>query len=504
MCRRPHKLRALCRSAILLPTAAVLAQLAPTTPTALETSRQTMLQKAFADSQQLTEQYATALAAREAALSAAGHYEEAARFQKRREELTALYSDVPRASTSALPLPLASARLAGSAQVASETLSTLRSSGSGAEWPQFRLTPGSYHLEMEASMLPAPATFSTRFRPQDMAELEFSEVTSLAGTATPTRFPVVIRQSTDETTFTTIRVGPMTFTHATPTLRLVTTASYPANVIRIRNLRLIPQVAANLPAAPAQATAAAVDSTQALEEARLSLITDLAAAQRPVIDAYLASLAKLAATDPTLKSQTDSETQRLEKFIQRGFKSTRFSPPTAIALIARGLDGFEDWSGAQIVADAVTAGDRFTVLHENQKWPIRLLWLSCPPPEPDAAGLKTAASQFGIEEDDALTVGRAAREFTTAYLRDKPLRLLVRPVRDKDGTAAALLFLSDVGLYQNVLIEQGFATLQAPPKALKLGTAEKSLLDALSHRQTVAQKRQPPVGAWALKVEATK
>ena len=491
MKRLPSCLRSLC--AVLIALAPVLSH----AQTAMDAARQQFLKQVLIDSQLPTEQYIAALAARETTLAAAGDYAEAARFKARREQLSTIYTG---SGGAAIQLPLRNARAGGSAQISADTLGSLRSSGSGAEWAQFRLTPGRYYFEAEVNMLPMPA-LSTRLPPADTVELEFAEVTGLSTTGSPNRFPISIRQSADETGFTTVRVGPLTFTHGTPTLRLTSTASYPANTIRVRSPRLVPVV----DSAPAVAAVPAVpiDVDRALADARSMLIRDLAEVQVPVIDAYVSALSTLATSKPALRQETDSEIARLKKFTDLGFQKTRFSPPTAITLVFRGLDGFEDIESAQLTGTP-RAGDRFSVEHDGKPTAVRLLWIACPPAEAGKPGLKSSAKHFSIDEEDALAVGRTAREFTAAYLKDKPLRLLVRATPDADGTRAALVFLPEVGFYQDVLIDHGYAACVPPPATVKLGPGEKSLLTALQAHESTTRKRKPPVGAWALHSEDKK
>ena len=97
----------------------------------------------------------------------------------------------------------------------------------------------------------------------------------------------------------------------------------------------------------------------------------------------------------------------------------------------------------------------------------------------------------------------AARNFTASYLREKPLRLLIRPDRDQDGTVAALLFLPDVGLYQNVLVDHGLAAVVPPRRDAMRNATEKALIATLQARENQARNRQPPMGAWELSNEAT-
>lgn len=465
-------------------------------PAALTALRASFLRQVMTDSQLLTEQYERALAKVEADIAAAGDYEEAQAIRQRREQLRALYTGT--ASSLATPLLLAQARLTGSTQASGETLSGWRSNNSGAEWQNFRLMPGSYHLEFEACMSDAPVAgsiyASSKFQPQQTATFEFNEVT-LLGNATENRRSFEITRSEDEITFTTMRVGPLHFTRNPLTLRFATTAGHPANIIRIRNLRLVPVTEAATAAPPPPPTA----TTAAMQQATTVYKTALDSVKKTATDAYLTDLKQLAATKPALQHQIEAETRRLERL-----RSQTNGPAGIRAFTATtsGLDGFEDLSDAQLAAGEPISGDHFSVVHDGRTLAVRLLWVGCAPVNETDPGVKMFARHFDIEEEDAVAVGRAAREFTAGYLRDKPLRLLVRPDRDKDGTHAALLFLPNVGLYQNVLVDQGLAAVMPPQRDTRRNATERALITTLSARESAAKARSPPAGAWALSTSA--
>jgi endonuclease YncB( thermonuclease family) len=388
----------------------------------------------------------------------------------------------------------------GSAQASGETIGGWRSNGSGAEWQNFRLVPGRYHLEFEANMSDAPVAgsiyASSKFQPQQSAASEFNEVT-LLGNASENRRTFEIARSTDETTFTTTRVGPLTFARSPVTLRFTSTAGYPANIIRLRNFRLAPITEEAAASVPAPTPTANVSAT--LQQATAQLRGSLESVRKTATNTYLADLQKLAAGKPALKDQAEAESRRIRRL------SDQKSGPTgvrAIATAAGGLNGFEDISDARLADAEPVSGDRFKVVHEGRELSIRLLWVKCAPVEEKDPGVKRFAKHFNIAEEDALDIGRDAREFTAGYLRDKPLRLLIRPDRDKDGTLAALLFLPEVGLYQNVLVDHGFAAVVPPPRETRRNTTEQALIATLSSRENAAKNRQPPPGAWALATES--
>ena len=472
-------------------------QTPPLEPVALTNSRAAFLRQVVSDSQLLTEQYERALTKAESEIANSGDYEEARAIRLRREQLKALYSGT--ASSLATPLPLAQSRLIGSAQSSGESLTGWRSHGSGAEWLNFRLIPGRYYFEIEANMSDAPVAgsiyASSKFQPQQTASFEFNEVT-LLGDASENRRSFEISRSTDETTFTTVRVGPLNFTRNPITLRFACAAGYPANIIRIRNMRLVPVTEENV---QTPAAAPISNATTALQQATTALKTSLESARKSAEELYLDELHNLAVTKPELKEQVEAETRRLKRL------GDSKNGPTGIRAITSGtgnLNGFEDINEARLADEEPASGERFTVLHEGRKISIRLLWIDCAPTTENDPGVKRFAKHFSIEDEEALSIGRTARDFTAAYLSGKPLRLLVRPDRDKDGTFAALLFLPEVGMYQNVLVDQGLTAVIPPPNDDRRNATEKALITSLQDREIAAKSRSKPLGAWALTPDA--
>lgn len=460
-------------------------------PPALTSTRAAFLRQVMTDSQLLTGQYERALVKAEEEVAATGDYEEARAIRQRHDQLKALYAGT--VSSLATPLPLALARLTGSAQSSGETLSGWRSKGSGAEWLNFPLPPGAYHLEFEVNMSDAPVAgsiyASSKLQPQQGAMFEFNEVT-LLGNAPENSRSFEVRRSTDETTFAAMRVGPLQFTRSPVTLRFSASAGYPANIIRVRNLRLAPATAETPATAPAAAPGGA---TLTMQQAAASLKSSLAAARANATSAYLTALRALASSKPALKGQTDAETRRLQKLdaAVKGGASLR-----ALIASSGGLNGFESITDARLADEPPLSGERFKILHEGHILPVRLLWIDCAPADEKDAGLRPFAKHFGIDDEDAAAMGRIARDFTAGYLSGRPLRLLVRPDRDKDGTLAALLFLPDAGLYQNVLVDHGFAAAAPPSPDSRRNAAEKAFINALVAREDAA--RRNAAGAWAL------
>jgi hypothetical protein len=362
------------------------------------------------------------------------------------------------------------------------------------EWSLFRLTPGKYRLEFEANLTDAPLAFaSAKLQPQEKAVLEFGEVTGLAS-ASNNRVSVEIARSADETTFAKVQSTEMTFTRTPLTLRLVAASGYPANILRLRGLKLVPvtEAIAAVPSEP-------LDAKAALEALCTTLTSELAAAQKAVVEAYRAELEQIASKS---QNEVKAELKRLERLAQKKDEKPRFSPPRSLADATGNLDGYDEVIEATLADGEPETGDRFTMLHEGRERKVRLLWVVCAPVKSDDQSLSSVATKFRIDTEDALAVGRAAQEFTAGYLRGKKLRLVAKPPREGTDYLEALVFLPEVGLYQNVLLDQGLAALHVPTNK-KATMGENALLKSLFDREQAAKTRVPPSGAWALSHEHT-
>ena len=464
-----------------------------TDPAPLAAARAGYLRELLSVSQKLTGQYEAALARTEAELAAAGGYEEALLIKRRRDELKALYpaNEAEVALSLAVPLPVQQARLSGSVEARTDMLTNWRTNGSAAEWSGVRLTPGRYYLELEASLnqvaAPPDALLPDRVRPQDRAVFEFHELSLLPGAA-ESRRSFEISLSPDESSFASVQIGPIQFTRSPVTVRLAATTGYPGNQIRLRALRLIPAVE-ETPTIVTQST----PEGPTLDSLKKSLAENLTAVQKPLADAYLARLRELAASDATLKEAAEAEQRRVLRLL-----SNTSGAALRLSSASSPLNAFDDLDDVRYVPGDTDEGDRFEVEHEGKRMRVQLLWVQCAPNDPasDPARAKDFREHFRLDDTSVATLGHLAQEFTTGYLEGKPLRLLVRPGRNKDGSVSALVFLPEIGLYQNILVDQGLAAV-VPPKERR-GVSETGLLDTLIEREQAARRRKPAPGAWAL------
>ncbi|GEP42266.1 hypothetical protein BGE01nite_15570 [Brevifollis gellanilyticus] len=453
--------------------------------------RADFLKLILSDSQMLTDQYERALAKLESDLAADADYEQAQLVQRRREELRAIYPGGTTLTSPAIPLAPERARLVGTAEARGDTLTNWRTATSQAEWAAVHVTPGSYYLELEASMSALPST-AGRMVPQEKATFAFYEVSLLPG-AQENRRSFDIMPGKDET-YAPLRIGPLNFSRDAVTLRLAPAMGYPANAISLRQFRLVPAVV------DVVQTAASLPEGDALAATRELLQRELVKVQKPVLTAYKESLKTLPSTTPEMKEAVEAETKRLTQL--ENYAST---PSIILERMIRqlgGVAGFEDIDGARYLSTVTSTGDRFTVEHDGRQIAIRLMWVSCAPPDEKSMARKNFADHFDIEMDNVGRLSRTAREFTLGYLDGKSLRLLLRPMKDKDGFQPALVFLPEVGLYQNVLVDQGLAAVEPFPKNARAGLMERGLYTTVLEHEAGAKRLKN--GAWALSEEDKK
>ena len=481
---------------LLMSAGSVFSQTADPAPLAV--ARAGFLRQIMTDSQTLTEQYERALAKLEQELAETSDYEEARLVQQRRMELKTLYpaNDSALAQTLAFPLIPAQARFFGSAENRGDLITGWRTGGSGAEWSNLRISPGKYYLELEANLVELPSLPGTlvpgRSQPQESAVFDFFEVSLLAG-ASENRRSFEVKLSHDDTTFSSMQVGPVNFTRSPVTLRMSSDSGYPGNLLRLRNLRLVPA------SVEAPTISSPPPTGPTLDDLKKSLNESLTAAQKPIVDGYLDAIRNLSATNPVLKNAADAETKRLLKLMENSRGQT--AGPLRLLGNNGGLNGFEDLDGARFVTDPANRGDRFMIEHEGRRLSIRLLWVLCAPLDTnDEIARRTFAKHFDMGDGDVTPLGRAAQEFTAGYLEGKALRVLVRPDKDNDGTANALVFLPEIGLFQNVLVDQALAAVITPKD--RRGMMENGLFDSLLDRERAAKRQKPAPGAWGLSESA--
>lgn len=475
-------------------------------PEALIEARTLFFESVLGESKLLTEQFARALGKSETEAAAAANYNEALRIQTRRKELAALYEGGTSSlvESESITLNPEAARLGNGTEFRLDHITGWRSVGSFAEWSGVAIPAGDYYLNFEAVMVPAPRIGSgldsrgSVPEPVDEAAFEFFEVSLLQG-ATDNRRGFDVKPTADGATYASYRIGPIAYSRSPVTLRLAAVNAYPLNIIRFRNLRLVP-VEAGVEVAEGDRDRSG--EGWGLDEGRAELKEALEKAFRESVDEYVSELRSWSAGDKARKSLVTAEVSFLKAQMEDFKKGGALMPPV-LGLLG-GFGGFQDIAQAMLVPGATEAGDRMEFSAEDGRHTVRLFGVRCMPVgSPDAATVKFFTSRFGISEDVAESLGPVAQEFTSGYLEGRIVRLLVqqRSLESDAEPPLALVFLPDIGLFQNILVDQGLAAVKEDEASRFKGSMPKAVIGGLKAREAAARERADPPGAWALRLE---
>jgi hypothetical protein len=333
--------------------------------------------------------------------------------------------------------------------------------------------------------------------PAETALFEIYEVSLLAGAADNRRSFELSLTKGSPLEFKPQRIGPMRFARSPITLRLAASKSYAFNQVQFKNIRLVPAPTS----VPQTVTNVIIPPTSNVDSVRSSLAFALELAYKPINDQYADQLQELEQRFPDWQALLDNEKRGIEKRRSPTSKSKDTNAlhlPKPLASLG-GISGFQDLENVTFVNHPENTGDRFRVSQDGREFFIHLLWLKCASPssDPASSAANTPFNQhFGLTNEDAALFGRAALQFTSGYLSGRTFRLLARNTPDSDGTLPALLFLPDIGLFHNLLIDQGLAAFVG--KTGSGGTLERALQHSISDRENEARSRNPRPGAWAL------
>jgi endonuclease YncB( thermonuclease family) len=489
-------------------------------PAELAQKRQQFMTRALSGSQLLSEQFAKALGSLAREAGASGNYELALKAQQRRENLAALYSSALEGSgiSNVLIMRAADARVGGSVNYdrSKDVLVGWKTVGNSAYWDVSRITAGSYDVQITygvAELGDLPSRPNPYLAAPDLTtggDFEFFEDSSLSGAAANRRTGTVTSTG-GWTEFSTLTLPAVQLTRSNARFTLkITRAKGEGGVMHLKEIRLTP-------AKPATAETSApvldengqplpqVDELTKLKQDHLERLRQKLT---PISFDYTGKLNSLAAT---LTSNADAveellnEVKRVERLGDnpRSLLQLRDrSRPAAAGALA---DGMHEMRDAVYVAAPENTGDRFQVACNGETFPVRLLWVSCPLPGPATPGSPAAdaAGYFGLSEEDTIAVGIMARDFTAEYLKDKPLRLVTRGLKDADGALLVSVQPEGLGDFAGALVDNGLAMVHQPAaraRAAKLH--EDTALTVLRERETAARTRHIPPGAWSRAADA--
>ncbi|RBP46302.1 hypothetical protein DES53_102690 [Roseimicrobium gellanilyticum] len=494
---------------------------APTEPPDLIQKRQQFMTRALTGSQLLSEQFAKALAALAREAGVAGDYELALKAQQRRETLAALYSSALEGSaiSNVIILRAAEARVGGSVSHdrAKDVLVGWKAVGNVASWGVSRIAAGSYDVVITygvADVGDPPSRPNPYLAAPDLTtggDFEFYEDSSLSGAAANRRTGTV--SSTGgwgEFSTVTLPAIQLTRTNATFALK-ITKAKGEGGVMHLKEIRLTP-------AKPVTAEAAApaldengqplpqVDELTKLKQDHLERLRQKLMPISVDYTGKLSSLATTLARNAEAVEDLQNEVKRVERLGDnpRSLLQLRDrNRPVATAALA---DGMHEMRDAIYVAAPENTGDRFMVACNGETFPVRLMWVSCPLPGPVTPGAsgQDPAKYFGLNDEDITAIGIMARDFTAEYLKEKPLRLVTRGLKDPDGALLVSVQTEALGDFAGALVDNGLAMVHQPvarARAAKLH--EDAALTVLREREAAAKSRHIPPGAWSRASDAT-
>lgn len=501
---------------LLLALPPLHAQQAPGTvaePPELAQARQQATLRAMAAGRTLAEQFSNALTAIAREVGQAGDYDQAAAALRRRDELAQLYTAQngdPNVSNTIILKP-ADARVSGAVSHDRQlnVLTGWKAVGSVATWEVNRIRPGAY----EATLTYASADVGDAGRTVPIlglgapdlstgGDIEFYEDSSLAG-ASQNRRTAQISSTGGWTTFTTLTLPAIQLTRSSARLALkVTRTRGNGGVMVLKEVRLAPPKPA-----VAEGETPSPDEFAALQEAHSNRLKQAIATVLTPYTSHLKSLADqaVATNDTDLAEDLRDEAERAAALLENPERLLGSKPRTGSAGPSPG-EGFKELSGATYVPSPREKGDRFMVSHAGQEFPVRLLWVTCPPTLPEEnKELESHAAYFKITPEDALVVGRRAQKFTSEFLKDKPLSLFTRGAKDEDGALLVEVRPEGLGTFAGVLVDNGLASIVPLPSRGRPGRRqEEGIVQALKDREAAARARAIPPGAWALAEEEEK
>ncbi|MCE9519593.1 MAG: thermonuclease family protein [Verrucomicrobia bacterium] len=455
--------------------------------------REQFARRALDSGRVLAEQYAKALAGVETQAAESDDYETALAAQQRRQTIADNYLNRDLDSSNSIVLKPADAKITGavSLEKSENTLAFLRTSGSSAMWDLFKLPPGNYTVNIICGVgwldeFPAGGKSGN--------ELEFGEVTSLTGSDT-TRLGLTLEYTGGWNEYKTFTIGDIKLSRNNARLAIRSNITHgTGSLMRLKEIRLTPAPPSVNPPDKEVIAAALAE----LEEIRKTHQWRIKELEQPLLKAYLAKLTTLgdeliAKHDEDGAEAVMAESRRVYESFGRSTRLTR--APTGGLSTA----GLQEVRGVTFVEDPTNSGDRFLVTTGGEKFSVKLMAVSCPSPNPEDQSLnKFHERYFNITTVDSATIGRQAKDFTAAFLKDRPLKLFTRWQKDRTGSVLATVLSADFGDFGGILVDNGLAAVMEPtsknPAQLK---TEAGTRDILKQREADAKAKPVPPGAWA-------
>jgi endonuclease YncB( thermonuclease family) len=386
--------------------------------------------------------------------------------------------------------------------------------GSVASWDVSRIIPGSYDVVLNygvAEVGDPPNRPNPYAPPADLTtggDFEFYEDSSLSGAAANRRTGTVTSTG-GWAEFSSLTLPAIQLSRSGARFALkITRAKGEGGVMHLKDTRLTPAKPVTAATAPPELdeNGQPVPQVDELTKLRQEHIERLRQKLAPISLDYTGKLSSIAAGlagNTDVVEELQAEVRRVERLGDnpRTLLQLRDRSRPAAAL----ADGLQEIRDARYLPAPDNTGDRFMVTANGETFPVRLLWVSCPLPAPGpGTEASSTAGYFGITEEDAAAIGVMARDFTAEYLKDKPLRLLTRGIKDPQGALLVSVHPEDMGDFAGVLVDNGLAMVHQPAgKTRAARLSEESSLTALRDREAAARARHIPPGAWSRTMETT-
>ncbi len=456
--------------------------------------REQFTRRALDAGRMLVDQYSKALASLETQALEVNDYAAALVAQQRRQEITEYYTSRDLDPGNSIVLKPSDGKITGAVSLIKyeNTLAFLRTSGGSATWDASKITPDNYTVSIICGVGDIDPELAGGTPGH---EIEFGEVTSLVAPP-PVKLGFNLEYTGGWNDFKTFTLGDIKISRSNARFAIKTAAlNGKGGLMRLKEVRLSPA----LPDLHQPDREVVTVTLAQLEEIRTAHQEKLRELEQPVLNDYLSKLTALS-DDLIAKNDEDgteavvAESKRAHESFGKSEKSTRAPADGSLA------EGLEEVPDVAFVEAPSNSGDRFLVTVGEKRFYVRLKSVSCPSPNPEVHSLKDFYDRyFGITKADSIMIGRQAKNFTTAYLKGRPLKLRTRWQNDMSGSVLADVLSAEIGDMGGILVDNGLAAVLEPTsKNPSQRKVEGIVRDVLKQREAGARAKPVPPGAWAL------
>jgi endonuclease YncB( thermonuclease family) len=166
--------------------------------------------------------------------------------------------------------------------------------------------------------------------------------------------------------------------------------------------------------------------------------------------------------------------------------------------LVRRVGNWDELQGCTLVEERLNDGDSFVVRHGRSDYTLRLYFADCPEKtrhQYNGTRISEQGQYFGgLTEEETVTVGEDARDFSLGLLRSAPFRVLTRWERVFDSERIYAFVTVGAGDLGELLVAEGLARIYTKgenrPGGKSAGAAKEQL------RRLEQQAQGSKRGAW--------